>query len=240
VYGGSAQPLSGTPARCNLVHGEDGLGGVQLPAGQPAAQADAVDYLCGRLRAAEPPSLIALGPLTNLAKAEALSPGLLRGAPEILVMGGAFFCPGNVVPHAEFNFYADPDAARVVLASGARLVLFGLDVTSQAVMPAAWISALREIGSPAATAAYLMLEKYAHEDPLLHDVCPVAFAMRPGLFELRAATASIVTTGAEEGRSVATLLPKNESDGAGLRIALKIDTAGLLRTVHESIAALPR
>jgi purine nucleosidase len=91
------------------------------------------------------------------------------------------FCPGNVRPAAEFNSHADPVAAHVVPAAGAALTLFGLDVTSKAVMSPEWIALLgTRCGAGAAT--HGMLKAYAALDPLLHDACPVAYLLQPELF----------------------------------------------------------
>ncbi len=184
VYAGAARPLSYPEARCNLVHGEDGLGGVCLaPHGQPQ-QEHAVNFIIRTLRS-EPENtitIVAIGPLTNLALAEVMSPGVLRRSRGLSIMGGAVACAGNVTPHAEFNFYADPFAAHIVLGAGSRLDLFGLDVTSKAVMPQAWIDSLADSKGACSQSAYRMLLAYSAMDPLLHDACPIAHLIEPGLF----------------------------------------------------------
>lgn len=187
VHAGCARPLASAQPRCNLVHREDGLGGVALPRGNPPSEVHAVDAIARHLLTRAPGTLtiIAVGPLTNLALAEIRHPGILRRAHALLVMGGAAFCSGNITPAAEFNFYADPVAAHVVLSAGAPLTLFGLDVTSQAAMSPGWIASLRTLESRSALAAHEMLKAYAFEDPLLHDACPVAWLLDPGLFEAR-------------------------------------------------------
>lgn len=184
VFRGAAGPVDGTPARCNLVHGEDGLGGVAMPAGVDAASEPAVDFLVRSLEAAPPHSLTiaAIGPLTNLALAEQRRPGVLSRAKALAIMGGAVQCPGNVTPEAEFNFYADPLAAQQVLSCGATVQLFGLDVTSKAVMSNAWIAALGEHPGRCSQWARQMLVAYAALDPLLHDACPIAWLLDPRLF----------------------------------------------------------
>lgn len=110
VYRGAAHPLDRSQARCNLVHGEDGLGGVALPEGAGLADESAVDFLMRKLEQAPQDTLTiaAIGPLTNLALVEARNPSLLARAKVLAEMGGAVCCPGNVNPHAELNFYADP------------------------------------------------------------------------------------------------------------------------------------
>jgi purine nucleosidase len=184
VYAGAALPLGYKEARCNLVHGEDGLGGVDVGAGSPVQDGHAANRLVELLLAHPDNSidLVATAPLTNLALAESLSPGVLRRARSLLIMGGALRFPGNVTPAAEFNFYADPVAAEMVLAAGANTVLFPLDVTSSAIMTPAWIDSFRALGSVCGQAAAGMLAAYAELDPLLHDACPVAYLIDASLF----------------------------------------------------------
>jgi len=237
VHAGCARPLALPEARTNLVHGEDGLGGAVLDAGSPPRPQHAVDFLARMLRD-EPPgtlTLIAIGPLTNLAMVEIREPGLLRRAKALLVMGGAAFCPGNVTPAAEFNFHADATAASVVLNAGAALTLFGLDVTSQAAMSADWIASLGRLGTRAGRASHAMLAAYAFEDPLLHDACPVAFALAPQLFECRPLHADVERApGPDEGR----LRPHADGHGPRLDLATAVDREGLLKQVHAEIARL--
>lgn len=237
VHAGCARPLARPEARTNLVHGEDGLGGVALEATRGPRPGHAVDFLARMLRD-EPAgtlTLIAIGPLTNLAMVEIREPGLLRRAKALLVMGGAAFCPGNVTPTAEFNFHADATAASVVLHAGAALTLFGLDVTSQAAMSAAWIASLGHLGTRAGHAAHAMLAAYAFEDPLLHDACPVAFALAPQLFERAPLHADVErAAGPDEGR----LRPDPEGRAPRLTLATGVDRDGLLALVHAEIARL--
>lgn len=241
VHKGCSLPLTGGPARTNTVHGLDGLGGVSLPvAGQPAA-GTAVECLVDVLgcRPQRTVDVIALGPLTNLAQAELAHPGLLRRARRLLIMGGAAFRRGNVTAHAEFNFHADPVAADLVLRSGADIVLFGLDVTQQAVVAPGWVASLPGQGRGCADACHAMLERYASTEPLLHDTCPVAYALQPELFELQAATARVITQqGDQQGRLLATRV--GDMDGAArLRLAMKVDAGALLALVRERLFRLP-
>ena len=130
VYEGARRPLVRDPFHAEHFHGESGMGRALLPDPASGPRGDGVDFLVEAL--GDRPgavTLVALGPLTNLARAERRRPGVLRLARAIVVMGGAVGVPGNVTPAAEFNFYADPAAARQVVGSGARLVLVGLDAT---------------------------------------------------------------------------------------------------------------
>jgi purine nucleosidase len=237
VHAGCARPLAQPDPCCNLVHGADGLGGLDLPLQGPLEAEHAVDALL-RLLHAHPPGtlrLVAIGPLTNLALAEIKRPGVLRRAAQLDIMGGAAFVPGNVQPQAEFNFYADPLAAQTVLASGARIQLYGLDVTTQAVMGEAWIESLASLPGRAAQAACVMLQAYASHDRLLHDVCPVAGIALPQLFSAAPHRARVEWRAAEsEGRLIA------EADAASpLQLVTGVDTDALLDRVRQALSRLP-
>lgn len=145
VYQGADRPLVREPVHAREVHGARGLGAASLPASIRQARAGAVDYLVAQV--GEGMTVVALGPLTNLALAERDQPGLLKRAKEIVVMGGAVLEPGNASPTAEYNFFADPHAAREVLASGANLTLVPLDVTHQIGMTAEEIEGLSGSGA---------------------------------------------------------------------------------------------
>ena len=130
IYEGADQPLKRNSIHAMEIHGQGGLGATELtdPGGDPAGKA--VDFIVDTLsKYPEEVTLIAVGPLTNLAMAESQFPGLLRKAKKVVVMGGAIGVAGNSSPTAEFNFFADPDAAQEVIRSGASILLVPLDVT---------------------------------------------------------------------------------------------------------------
>jgi purine nucleosidase/pyrimidine-specific ribonucleoside hydrolase len=143
VARGADRPLARSWETAPHVHGDDGLGGLsrlRTPAGHrrypPASAAlvpvDAVTCLLDCIRRAPGElTLIALGPLTNLAQALRRDASVVRQLAAVVVMGGAVTVPGNVTPVAEFNMYVDPEAAQEVFAAGLPLTLIGLDVTEQ-------------------------------------------------------------------------------------------------------------
>ncbi|TWB21764.1 purine nucleosidase [Nitrospirillum amazonense] len=242
VHAGAARPLLYPQARTNLVHGEDGLGGVSLggdarPVATPGLAAHAADALAHLLLSPLGTDLtvVAMGPLTNLALAEIRHPGLLARARSLHIMGGAAHCPGNVTPAAEFNFWADPAAAHVVLTAGAKLEVFPLDVTSQAAMTPAWLAALAAQPTRSAQALAAMLAVYGEQDPLLHDACPVAALLRPQLFSGRTGRLEVDwRPGPDEG---CCRLHQDGEVNAALYTGL--DTDGLLSLMAERLARLP-
>ena len=132
VFVGAERPMQRDPVHAFEVHGEHGLGQAQLPDPGLMPQGSAVKFIINSIHSRPGGvTVVATGPLTNLAMAETESPGILSQARRILIMGGAIDQPGNVTPVSEFNFYADPHAARQVLCSGANLTVIPLDITQQ-------------------------------------------------------------------------------------------------------------
>lgn len=243
VHAGAACPFGHAQPRCNLVHGEDGLGGVDLGPPSALSPGHAATQLVQWLRdsPAQTLTLVAVGPLTNLALAESLSPGVLQRAHRVLIMGGALRCAGNVTPAAEFNFYADPVAAQMVLAAQADTVLFPLDVTRQAAMPAAWIDSLADLPSRCGQAAARMLRAYASVDPLLHDACPVACLLDDSLFTAEPCHVDVDwRPGPTEGHVSAWFAPRQPNRVAFPATAMtRVRGPALLDLVRERIGALP-
>ncbi len=244
VYAGCSRPLAYPQPRCNLVHGDNGLGGVVLPQCRAASSLHAADFIEHTLLAAEPGqvTLVAIGPLTNLALAEIKRPGLLRRARALLIMGGAAFCEGNVTASAEFNFHADALAAHTVLSSGAPMHVFGLDVTRQAVMAPEWVESLALLRNHSAAAAFAMLKADVGREPLLHDVCPIAWLLAPGLFHAQPCAVSVDwRPGLTEGQLVATRQHAGDrpSNDSVAQVVMDVQAQGLFALVRERLARLP-
>jgi purine nucleosidase/pyrimidine-specific ribonucleoside hydrolase len=162
VAAGCDGPLLGTLHTAGEVHGASALDGAEL--GEPdvaPADAHAVDLLAGVLGAAtEPITVVATGPLTNLALLLRRHPGLAAAIGEIVVMGGSTGA-GNWRPLAEFNIWVDPEAAHVVFSSGPPVTMCGLDVTHQALATDDVLATLRALGTPLATTVVDLLGFFA-------------------------------------------------------------------------------
>ncbi|NKI97589.1 nucleoside hydrolase [Rhizobacter sp. SG703] len=243
VHAGCSHAITMPQARTNTVHGEDGLGGVELPRGRGATGQHAVDVIeqallngpAGRL------TLVAIGPLTNLALAEIKRPGLLKRAQRVLVMGGAAFCDGNITPSAEFNFHADALAAQVVLGSGADLLLFGLDVTRQAGMPADWVDALGDLGNRCGPVARDLIRGFRRDKPLLHDTCPVAWLIAPQLFGAERCRVEVDwRPGLTEGHLAAKRVALARADfGSPVEVFTSVQSDALRELLRQRLARLP-
>ncbi|SFR28934.1 purine nucleosidase [Lentzea waywayandensis] len=142
---GAAKPLAQPLATAEDVHGQDGLGG--YAGDEPTTthtEQSAAEQLANMAR--ENPkelSLLAIGPLTNVALALQIEPRLPELLDKVVVMGGALNVPGNITSHAEANFWHDPEAADLVLAAGfPHLTIVGLDVTMESHAPQEWLDTL--------------------------------------------------------------------------------------------------
>lgn len=196
VFAGCTKPLLREPVEAGHFHGESGLG--DLPIGTPnrgAAPEHAVDFIVRTLCDAAPESIsvVITGPMTNIATALAREPRCLKSIKDFAIMGGARSEGGNITASAEYNIYADPHAAQAVFNAGPRVWAFGLDATHQVRATPARTAAISAIGSPIARAAAELIEfsnalpangPRAQGSPL-HDPCPVAWLLKPDLFEFR-------------------------------------------------------
>lgn len=195
VHAGCATPLLRPAVTAGHVHGETGLGEFEI-AEPPGAAADehGVDAMIRMLRgrAAGSITLCLLGPATNLAMALVKAPDIVPRIAEIVWMAGASAAGGNVTPAAEFNVYADPEAAQIVLRSAVPLTLVPLDVTHQVRLDAARREALRGIETRAAAA---MAALFPSGMPPLHDPCVIAHLLDPTLFEGRRLHVDVETHG---------------------------------------------
>lgn len=167
VTAGSPVPLLRPPLRARAVHGERGLGGATLPAPtRSTTGGHAVDYLVDTVAAAPGEmTLVATGPLTNIALALRREPRLVTMVRDFVVMGGSAG-RGNVTPAAEFNIAADPEAAAVVFGAGWTVMMVGLDVTLRARATAEVRQRMRGLGRLADTLVLPALARYASDaDP---------------------------------------------------------------------------
>jgi purine nucleosidase len=195
VFAGAAVPLRREPAGAGEFHGPEGLGWLEVfEPDAPLADGHEAGALT-RIVMDEPEGSVMLalmGPMTNLALAMKAEPGLAARLGPVVAMGGARSEGGNITASAEFNIWADPDAAAEVFASGCEMIVLGLDATHQVRATEERIGALEAIGNArAATAARLLRFSQTIERDIvgweaapLHDPCTVAWILRPELFRL--------------------------------------------------------
>jgi len=193
VYAGAPKPLMRTPIYAEDIHGKEGLSGVAIHEPKAGlAEGNAVNYLIDTLKAARPHSitLAMLGPQTNLALALIQEPGIVQGIKEVVVMGGAHFNGGNITPVAEFNLFADPQAAEVVLKSGVKLTYLPLDITHKILTSGARLKQIAAIDNTASELVSNILNEYIKGDMEhyglaggpVHDATVIAYLLKPELF----------------------------------------------------------
>ena len=208
VFAGMAGPMLVELETAEFVCGPDGLAGAGLPQAVSQAQAGhAVDAIIAALRdsALRSLTICALGPLTNIAMALRLAPGIAANIREVVIMGGAVGL-GNITPAAEFNFHVDPQAAAVVLGAGVPVTLFGLHATHQALASSPDMARLAALDTATGRAVHGMLTRprpgglgtAAHP---MHDPCVIAFLLWPELFTGRDCHVEIELAGSVRGRS---------------------------------------
>ncbi|WP_423206744.1 nucleoside hydrolase [Paracoccus yeei] len=250
VHAGCDTPLSRPLVTAEHVHGKSGLDGIALF--QPAsalAPGHAVDAIIDILRR-EPEgsvTLVAMGPLTNLATAFRRAPDIVPRLREIVLMGGAYFEVGNITPAAEFNIYVDPEAAQIVFAAGAPLTVLPLDVTHKALTSRDWIEQMRASGPVGrAVAGWTDFferydrEKYGAEGAPLHDPCTIAWLIQPDLFAGRHINVEIETQGAfTTGMTVADWWRVTGRPANALFLR-DVDRDGLFTLLRQRITGLDR
>ena len=206
VARGLSNPLVRDPVRATSFHGKDGLGDSGLP--RPRIQASAksaLDTISAELASSRrrEMSIVCTGPLTNIATLLTRFPHTVRIIKELVMMGGAYaiteYGIGNATPVAEFNTYADPDAAKIVFESGITIRAIGLDVT---MIPDNQLSLkdysrIRENRGKVADFAAKILTKNIHEHRIfaLHDPMTVAVKVEPRLFDFAKYNVSVETKG---------------------------------------------
>lgn len=193
VARGAGRPLLREPLGSGAaVHGDNGLGGVELP--EPSAapiDRRAAELIVDRIMASPGEiSLIAVGPLTNVALASRLEPRVVDNVAELIVMGGAATVPGNATPLAESNIANDPEAAWIVFRAGFPLAMVGLDVTMEVTMAPEYLDELRRSGTRETAFIHAIAghygDHYARRSgrPGLHahDALAVLYAIDRGYF----------------------------------------------------------
>ncbi|WP_340051924.1 nucleoside hydrolase [Pseudomonas proteolytica] len=198
VYAGAPKPLLRTPIYAENIHGKEGISGVTVHEPKKGlADGNAVDYLISTLSTAKPHSITIamLGPQTNLALALTQAPEITQGIKEVVVMGGAHFNGGNITPVAEFNLFADPLAAEIVLKSGVKLTYLPLDVTHKILTSEARLKKIADLNNNASKVVGDILNEYVKGDMEhygmtggpVHDATVIGYLLKPELFTGRQA-----------------------------------------------------
>lgn len=221
VYRGAEQPFE-VPLSCAYdVHGVDGLGGVEVEYSEaPLETENAIDalYNCAKACNGEL-HIVSIGPLTNIATAILKYPDFLDYVKEIDMMGGSIFYGGNCTTTAEFNIYCDPHGAQTVFKSGVKIVMFGLDVTTKAILTREEIESIQDIDNPVRSFLYESSSKpmeayqvFGLGDVMcLHDTCPFVYLAYPDVFKGKEAGVYVETRSKISfGRTVSDLYTRSD------------------------------
>ncbi len=262
VARGAARPLVRRLTTATYFHGPQGLAQVTLP--DPTAkpiETSAPRYLVEMAnRFPGELTLVAVGPLTNLAVALLLDPTFGRKLKRLVIMGGAVRSRGNITPVAEANFYNDPEAAQAVMHSGANITLVGLDVTHQAVVRWRDIAHLDEHHDSLSPSSGLALELLRYYSQVygpeagahLHDPLAVGVVIRPEVVKTSRMQVEIETDGKfTRGQSVgydhiAVDMIENKGDYdnvAGIReehpsnaeVCMELDVTGFVELFRQRL-----
>lgn len=248
VYAGTTRPLVRPVQVAQAIHGDSGLDGVELPEPTaPLRPGHAAQYIVQTVMASAPGTLtlVATGPLTNLALAVRLEPQIARRVREVVIMGGGYH-GGNWTAAAEFNIWVDPEAAHIVFGEPWPLTMVGLDLTYQARLTAQEEERIGAIGTDLARffggtmgffrSAYQRVRGF--DDPPVHDPCTIAYLIDPTIVQTRRAPVQVELHGQfTTGMTVADLRSPAPAD-CHTKVATTLDRDRFWDLVVEAIRAL--
>ena len=251
VHRGAARPLLAPLMDAAYVHGPTGLGTVELPPLTRAeASADAVGFICDMARSVDDLHLVAVGPLTNIALALRADPDLPARLGGFTIMGGGAHV-GNTTPVAEFNIWADPEAAAMVFREFPMTTMVGLDVTHRVLMRPAERDRLRAAGGPAALLAAELLdfavaragEIAGRDGAPIHDASAVMAVVRPDLFTGDERPVEVEVSGSlTRGMTVVDERPRGRAgegtEAANALVLRDADEAAVVGGIVDAVIAL--
>lgn len=194
IYPGMPQPLVREQVVAGNVHGKTGLDGPIFGALHRTAEKESgIQFIIKTLLASDGDiTLVPTGPLTNIATAMRTEPLIIPKIKEIIMMGGAYGT-GNFTPSAEFNVFADPEAAHVVFKSGIPIVMMGLDLTNQTICTPDIIERMEAVGNKAGKlfgdlmsfTLKTQFKEFGLEAGPIHDATTIGYLINPDLFDVQ-------------------------------------------------------
>jgi purine nucleosidase len=255
VAQGAAAPLKrAAPEPLAWIHGDNGLGNVAIEAGVEAAldARPAHRFIIDTVRAHPGEvTLIAVGPLTNLALALADDPQIASLVKQVVIMGGAFGTDGvlgNVTPAAEANILGDPNAADMVFGAAWPVAIVGLDVTQRTIMSRDYLASLRDRGGAAGQFVWDVSRHYEafHEQSAqlrgiyVHDSSAVTYVLAPHLYTTRSGPVRVLTDGIAAGQTIqkpSTMpVPAPDWDSRpDCTVCMDVDVPGMLALYERTL-----
>ncbi|EMN3921592.1 ribonucleoside hydrolase RihC [Citrobacter farmeri] len=240
---GAAAPLLRSLRDAAYVHGESGMEGYDFVEHdrQPLAKPAFIALRDALMSAPKPITLVAIGPLTNIALLLMHYPECTFNIRRLVIMGGSAG-RGNFTPNAEFNIAVDPEAAARVFRSGIEIVMCGLDVTNQAMLTPDYLAAL-----PALNRTGKMLHAlFSHyrsgtmrTGVRMHDLCAIAWLVRPDLFTVKPCFVAVETLGEYTAGTTVVDIEGRMNKPANVQVALDINVSGFQQWVAEVLALAP-
>jgi len=253
VHAGCMKPLVREAIDAAYIHGETGLDGVELPEpSRPLPEQHAVTWLIETVMSHEAGAItvVATGPLTNIAVAARMEPRIVGRIKEIVLMGGAYGV-GNATPVAEFNILCDPEAAHIVFNETWPLTMIGLDVTHQALCTSEVQKTISSASPKLADAVNGLMDFFrstyqdqeAFPDPPTHDPCAVAYVIDPALIPTRRCPIDVELRGElTYGMTVADMRALAESPDVGgsctSQVGVGLDVGRFWALVADALARL--
>jgi inosine-uridine nucleoside N-ribohydrolase len=252
VAEGAAGPLTGAVVRATEIHGEGGIGTTRLEPGSATARSEgAVELIAGILREESDPVVIApIGPLTNIALLLRLHPDLAPRIAHLSIMGGSIG-EGNTTVSAEFNVFADPEAADIVFRSGVPITMMGLDVTHQALLDRRSVDALMALGTTSGRIAAELtgfaldrnMEWSGSTTTAIHDAVAVAHLAIADLVDVAAYhVVDDTTDGPARGRTICDGQPyrlRRDGRAPNAQVGIRIDRDRFEALLIDAYGRLP-
>ncbi len=247
VAPGAAGPLTGTAVLGNYVHGKSGLGGPPLP--PPSREPDgrgAVRLLADTIEASDQPiTIVATGPITNVARLLTEHAELRPRIAQIIFMGGSTG-RGNHTPYAEFNTFADPAALDICLTSGLPMRMVGLNLTHQALATPSVVERMTSIPGRlgVVTSAWMGFfgasyhRIWSFDAPPVHDPCTVAALAKPSLIGWQEAFVAVELDGRWTRGATSVDLDHRFDDPPNCRVAMTLDVDGYWDLIIDALATL--
>lgn len=242
--GAASLPDHGLPASGRHLFGPDGLGGADFQVAELRDPHPSEKIICDEVRAApDSVTILALGPLTNIARAFARDPELPSLVGQLIMMGGAVSGPGNITPAAEFNIFCDPESARAVFCSHCTKTLVPLDVTNRIILTLDVLDQLpreaTKVGTflqkilPPAFRAYR--QEFGLEGIRVHDVVTLVALTHPELFTLHEMAGDVETMG--ELTAGATVFDRRRVPAwrHNMAVAMEADKAAVIKEIVQEL-----
>lgn len=239
---GNRSPLLKEYEDGSEIHGETGMNGYDFPKSsrQILSEHSAVEMKNRILAGEEKITLVTIGPLTNAALLLSMYPEVKEKIEEIVIMGGSTI-GGNTNSSVEFNIKVDPHAAQMVINSGLPITIFGLRVTTKALLTEKDIKYIRDLGE-SGEMLYSLFSHYRGGDIyggglMMHDICTICYLLQPEIFKFKETHLEVAVDGPAAGTTVADIYGRYNQQ-KNVKLAVEIDQKEFRNWVINEISKL--